>query len=84
MAPEGNNRGLGAEELRSMYERVIKLAAENKINKNNAWDVDIIYHMPSIIKCVTAQNASMDAKFAPSHVFASFIVAFTHALAGQS
>ncbi|GAX76043.1 hypothetical protein CEUSTIGMA_g3486.t1 [Chlamydomonas eustigma] len=41
---------MSPEELRSMYARVIKLTAENKITKGNAWDLDIIYHMPSMIR----------------------------------
>jgi hypothetical protein len=46
----GQHAGLAPDELRQMYERVIKLVAENKITKNNAWDLDIIYHMPNMIR----------------------------------
>lgn len=45
-----NTKGMADSELQAMYERVIKLTAENKITKNNAWDLNIIYHMPSIVK----------------------------------
>ncbi len=53
----GKSQGMGglpAVELQSMYERVIKLTAENKITKNNVWDLNIIYHMPAIVRSVTS------------------------------
>ncbi|KAG1673430.1 hypothetical protein FOA52_002195 [Chlamydomonas sp. UWO 241] len=56
-AGAGGRGGMSAEDLRTLYDRVIKLAAENKINKNNAWDIDVIYHMPSIIKGEHAAGA---------------------------
>ena len=49
--PGKGSRGIGSTiDLRAMYDRVIRLTAENKISKNNAWDLDIIFHMPSIIR----------------------------------
>ena len=47
---KGARGGMSGVDLRAMYDRVIKLTAENKISKNNAWDLDIIFHMPSIIR----------------------------------
>lgn len=37
-------------ELRSLYDRCIRLTAENKLTKANVWEMDIIYHMPNIIR----------------------------------
>ena len=42
--------GMSGAELLSLYDRAIKFTAENKLTKNNVWDMDIIYHMPSIIR----------------------------------
>ena len=41
---------MSAQELGRMYERVIKLTAENKLTRSNVWELDIIYHMPSMIR----------------------------------
>lgn len=37
-------------DLKTLYDRCIRLTAENKLTKSNVWDMDIIYHMPNIIR----------------------------------
>ncbi len=63
---DGGGRKLSAEDLRTMYERVIKMTAENKINKSNAWDIDIIYHMPNIIRSTRTSGRSTSLSRSPN------------------
>ena len=55
---------LSAQQLLSMYESVIKLTAENKITKDNVWDLNFIDHMPDIIRQVRA----VVTRLAPTHM----------------
>ena len=41
---------MNGSELKSLYDRCIRLTAENKLTKSNVWDMDIIFHMPNIIR----------------------------------
>lgn len=50
---------LSTEALNNMFERCIKLAAENKITDKNVWDLNLIQHLPSIV--LAGQQASKSA-----------------------
>ncbi|KAF8066223.1 hypothetical protein HT031_002545 [Scenedesmus sp. PABB004] len=41
---------LAPEALASMFEHCIKLAAENKITDRNVWQLELIQHLPSIVR----------------------------------
>jgi hypothetical protein len=59
--PNAGPPQLSAQQLLSMYESVIKLTAENKLTKDNVWDLNFIDHMPDIIRQVRPQWCNTDA-----------------------
>ncbi len=42
--------GLAAPQLQLLLDRMIKMTAENKITKDNAWDLSFIDHMHDLVK----------------------------------
>ena len=42
--------GLSTAALQQMLDRMIKMTAENKITKDNAWDLSFIDHMADLVK----------------------------------
>lgn len=52
--------GLTDKEMRAMLDRSIKLATENKINKDNAWDWDLSGLMPGLIKVQAGRLRCID------------------------
>ena len=48
--PLAGPTGLSPQELQGMLDNMIKMTAENKITKDNAWDLTFIDHMHDLVK----------------------------------
>ncbi|KAF5838152.1 condensin complex subunit 2/barren [Dunaliella salina] len=54
--PGGSAKAHTSQEIHDMLDRAVRLVAENKITKDNAWDLNIINYMPSLVETLAQED----------------------------
>uniref|UniRef100_A0A6S8I7A6 Condensin complex subunit 2 n=1 Tax=Dunaliella tertiolecta TaxID=3047 RepID=A0A6S8I7A6_DUNTE len=54
--PGSSAKAHTAQEIHDMLDRAVRLVAENKITKDNAWDLNIIDYMPSLVETLAQED----------------------------
>ncbi|KAJ1400043.1 Condensin complex subunit 2/barren [Sesbania bispinosa] len=54
--PTDSDPYLNKQQILDLFNNCIKLATENKINQKNTWELDLIDHLPDIIRAAEEEN----------------------------
>lgn len=58
LGPPVPAQGLSKKQLEDMLDNVIRMASESKITESNSWSLDLINHMPELVR-----QASLEEQF---------------------
>ena len=56
---------LGCLQVSDLYQNCLKLASENKINKNNTWSLGLIDHLSDLVRPADSEGRSTNFQVGP-------------------
>ena len=57
---------LGCLQVTDLYQNCLKLASENKINKNNTWSLGLIDHLSDLVRPADSEGRSTNFQVGPT------------------